>query len=889
MTTPLAQLNSALAGRYAVDREIGAGGMATVYLARDIKHARNVALKVLLPELGAILGVERFQAEIKVTANLQHPNLLPLFDSGEADGLLFYVMPYVEGESLRARLDREKQLPIDEALRIAGAVANALDYAHRHEVIHRDLKPENVLMHDGQPLVADFGIALAVSKAGGARITQTGLSLGTPQYMSPEQATGDRAIDGRTDIYSLGAMTYEMLTGEPPHVGSTSQAIIARVLTEKPRSIRTSRPNVPEHVEAAVERALEKLPADRWATAKEFGEALVNERLTSAGAASLKKGGRGKDAKPPMSVRLKIGLAIAAVVIGTLATKGAESLVRQPPVGRDSRFVLAMPDSLPLGPPRNNGFRIALSPDGSKLAFVTERGGASSIVVRLLGDPVARRIPGTEGGISPVFSPNGEWLAFVGLNDRKLRKVPVGGGAPAVLADSAGAATWGASGTILFAGAGGVFTVSSDGGPVTRVIGRDSASGAARFGQPTFLPGEKYALGTVGGNADPKLAVLRLSDGMVTPLGVSGFAPKYDGHGRILFGRANGTLYSAPFSLRKRALTGPPVSVAQGLQIQGTAAPYGVAGDGTLAFVSGGARLRQLVRVDRSGAATLLAPDERTFGWPRVSPDGKRIATEIGAAGGVFDIWVYDLGQQTISRLTTNGTGYRTVGWTPDGRRVVFIAPDSGGVGAGARLTMIQSIPWDNSGPLDTLARVTERHLWEATIGPARSWLLVRTTESTLNVSGDFILSPLDAPAKLRPFIVSPANEYTPRLSPDGRFVAYASDETGTIEVYVRPVPGPGGRLKVSNGGGVTPVWAPGGRELFYRTPTRMVAASLTFGTEMTVVQRDSLFEDTYYNDVSPQLDAFPDGKGLVMIRTAPGVGATLNVIVNWRALLKKQ
>src|SRR5205807_134158 len=211
---------------------------------------------------------------IKVTANLQHPNLLPLFDSGEAEGLLFYVMPYVQGESLRARLEREKQLPVDEAIRIATAVASALDYAHRHGVIHRDLKPENILMHEGQPLVADFGIALAVSNAGGARITQTGLSLGTPQYMSPEQATGDRAIDGRTDIYSLGAMLYEMLTGEPPHAGTTAQAIIAKVITDKPRSIRLTRDTVPSHVEHAVERALAKLPADRFATAHEFVEAL---------------------------------------------------------------------------------------------------------------------------------------------------------------------------------------------------------------------------------------------------------------------------------------------------------------------------------------------------------------------------------------------------------------------------------------------------------------------------------------------------------------------------------------------------------------------------------------------------------------------------------------
>src|SRR5437773_7370666 len=259
-----AQLNAALSDRYEIDREIGAGGMATVYLARDVKHHRHVALKVLNPELGAILGVERFLAEIRVTANLQHPNLLPLFDSGEADGLLFYVMPFVEGESLRARLERENQLPVDEAVRIAVAVANALDYAHGHGVIHRDLKPENILLQHGQPVVADFGIALAVSKAGGARITQTGLSLGTPQYMSPEQATGDRVIDGRADIYSLGAVLYEMLAGEPPHWGKTAQAIIAKLLTDEPRPVTALRRTVPEYVDSAIRCALEKLPADRW-------------------------------------------------------------------------------------------------------------------------------------------------------------------------------------------------------------------------------------------------------------------------------------------------------------------------------------------------------------------------------------------------------------------------------------------------------------------------------------------------------------------------------------------------------------------------------------------------------------------------------------------------
>src|SRR5687767_7789976 len=282
---PLLKLQESLSERYDIKREIGAGGMATVYLAQDLRHDRPVALKLLNPELGAVLGVERFLAEIRVTANLQHPNLLPLFDSGAADGLLYYVMPFVEGESLRARLEREKQLPIDEAVRITVSIANALDYAHSHGVIHRDLKPENILMQAGQPVIADFGIALAVSKAGGNRITQTGLSLGTPQYMSPEQATGDRVIDGRTDIYSLGALTYEMLVGDPPHVASTSQAIIAKLLTEKPASIRARRPNVPLHVEAAVGCALEKFAADRFATAKEFADAMEGRSIVLTSAA----------------------------------------------------------------------------------------------------------------------------------------------------------------------------------------------------------------------------------------------------------------------------------------------------------------------------------------------------------------------------------------------------------------------------------------------------------------------------------------------------------------------------------------------------------------------------------------------------------------------------
>ena len=308
-----AKLAEALADRYRIERELGQGGMATVYLAQDLKHDRKVAVKVLKPELAAVLGAERFLAEIKVTANLQHPNLLPLFDSGAAgqqgsgaNEFLYYVMPYVEGETLRARLDRERQLPVEETIRLVSLMAGALDYAHARGVIHRDLKPENILLQAGQPVIADFGIALAVAQAGGSRVTETGLSLGTPHYMSPEQAAGERNIDAKSDQYALGAVTYEMLSGEPPHTGPTAQAIIARLMTENPRSLRATRPNISPTLDAAVLRALAKSPADRFTSCGEFARV--------AGAS-----GAGTVSAPPARRRT---LLVAGVLVLMLAAIG---------------------------------------------------------------------------------------------------------------------------------------------------------------------------------------------------------------------------------------------------------------------------------------------------------------------------------------------------------------------------------------------------------------------------------------------------------------------------------------------------------------------------------------------------------------------------------------
>src|SRR5512144_1787448 len=292
MIDVFASLQTALADRYRIERELGQGGMATVYLAHDLKHDRDIAIKVLRPEISAVLGGARFLQEIRISARLDHPHILTLIDSGQAAGILYYVLPYVRGESLRQRLRREGQLPLEEALAITRQVASALDHAHRHGVIHRDIKPENILLHEGEAVVTDFGIALALRQAGGQRLTESGLSLGTPQYMSPEQATGDRELDARSDVYSLAAVLYEMLAGEPPVTGPNAQAMIAKLMTERPTHLRVVRESVPAEIDAAVSKALDKTPADRFSSAGEFSRALELRPVTQTAPLPARGGSR---------------------------------------------------------------------------------------------------------------------------------------------------------------------------------------------------------------------------------------------------------------------------------------------------------------------------------------------------------------------------------------------------------------------------------------------------------------------------------------------------------------------------------------------------------------------------------------------------------------------
>ncbi len=437
------RLTTALEERYRIERQLGAGGMATVYLATDLKHDREVALKVLRPELGAVLGIERFLAEIKITARLDHPHILTLIDSGAEAGYLYYVLPFVRGESLRDKLNREHQLGLEEALAITRQVAGALDYAHRHGVVHRDIKPENILLLEGEAMLADFGIALAVSEAGGNRLTETGLSLGTPQYMSPEQATGDRLLDARSDVYSLAAVLYEMLSGEPPVTGPTAQAMIAKLMTERPTRLRVVRTSIPDAVDAAVAKALDKTPADRFPSAGEFARALEVKTTTEQTVVVAAPGPRRRG--------LAIGIVAAALVLAAVA---AGVYARSNATQREPGFALRDRTQLTFS---GSVYASAVSADGKQLAFITHNCGGSgcsyAVEIQDVGGTATHRvIDGATAAYGLEWSPDRRNLMFVGTVSGRYGYFLVSalGGPPRYL--TSGAAMFWAGGDSLLVG-----------------------------------------------------------------------------------------------------------------------------------------------------------------------------------------------------------------------------------------------------------------------------------------------------------------------------------------------------------------------------------------------------------------------------------------------------
>jgi serine/threonine-protein kinase len=869
------RLAAALSDRYRIERELGAGGMATVYLAEDVRHRRKVALKVLHPELSAVLGPERFLQEIELTASLQHPHILPLFDSGEVAGQLFYVMPLVQGETLRARLERERQLSIAESIRLATEVADALSYAHGLGVIHRDIKPENILLQGGHALVADFGIALAVQHAGGQRMTQTGLSLGTPQYMAPEQATGEKTIDARADVYALGAVTYEMLIGEPPFTGPTAQAIVARLLTTPPASLIATRNTVPVHVEQAVLAALAKLPADRFATAAEFASAL---RSPASNAMVSHYAG------PPLGVRRArfrdpLVLGLGATVIALVAT--AATLATRGSSGGDEPFPVRTVITLDANGPIGSG---VLSPDGHSVVYsgLAQSGNGRAYYVRRLDQLTAREIPGTERSFrAPVFSPDGKWIAFI-LGRRSLVKVPLDGGAPVTLASvpDYGGLAWSRTGQIVL-GAGvdeglqGLFRVSDAGGPLVPFTHIDSTRKELSHQQPRVLADGKTVLFTIwSGSVDrAEIAVTSLDDGKVVPLGILGAAPIGVIDGRLLYVSADGRVMAVPFDLRTRRTSSTPTLVQDDVGFRGGGGSdhdeVSMTDAGGLVYVRGNEN-RRLVWVDRNGKSTPVVETAREFTHVRLSPNGRQAAVTI-ATGAKRDIWTLDLAAGTLTPLTTTGTS-RNAMWSADGQRILYASTQSGRAGFWWQ-------PADGSGP-PQLAVVPRRNPWFADLSPDGRNVVFNGIS---DINFDLESVSLDSTHRARALSASPtAIEIYGRFSPDGGWVAYTSDESGRAEVYVRPFAEGGGRVQISVNGGRRPIWAHDGKQLYYWEGNRLVSASLGFGPALAVVSHTPLFTGRFEDDY----DVSRDGRFLMIQSETSGLG--LVVVPNWRTELRQ-
>jgi serine/threonine-protein kinase len=843
--------------------------MATVYLAEDLKHDRKVALKVLKPELAAVLGADRFVVEIKTTASLQHPHILPLFDSGNADGFLYYVMPFIDGETLREKLNRETQLGVDQAVRIAGEVGDALQYAHDRGVIHRDIKPENILLANGRAMVADFGIALAVSAAAGGRMTETGLSLGTPHYMSPEQATADRDITSRSDIYSLASVLYEMLAGVPPHEGGSAQQTIMRIITETPRPLNSLRKSVPPHVEAAVMRALEKLPADRFVTASEFVSALTNSSTLAWHDPSrlqpFQSGIRGRR----WITWASIAVALLMTGIAAYAWSMSRSSLRGPRA--PLRYVLATTGGEDMQ-------ALSISADGGTVAYSATVNGIQRAYVRQLDqlDPVL--LPGAEGVFNLALEPDGR-AAVIADARRQLRLVPLDGSAPTSLATTTIPAgiSWSSSHGVVLG-----MPAFSDSlwGLMLVPNGADSMTvltnprPRAMHHDPLVLSDGATVLyveiPTTGSNRGAsRLGIGNLANGKWQttdlPIGsIIGFA-----NGILLY-RDGGTIKAVRLDTQRQRVAGKAV-VIEGVPSGVDAAV--MASNGTLVMHTVSSNY-QLELVNDRGEGEAVLADTISHVFPRVSPDGSR-AVLVANVKPSSSVWMLDLSSRTVSGLGFRRTSF--VDWTPDGHTLAAVSP-----GQGIRTLSADATPDQEPAQFPNMQGFgLATPLASISISPDGKLAVLGTAFGS---GFDLILRHLDGDTAKKVILATGATEIAPRFAPDGRWLAYSSDESGRQEVYVQPFPGPGRRVQVSAGGGEQPVWSADGR-LFYRTGTALMVAELSrSGDVASVGSRRKLFDGDFFGigEWSATYDVLPDGRHFLMARRVGAAAGQLIVWVDW-------
>jgi Tol biopolymer transport system component len=875
-------------GPYKIQSPLGAGGMGEVYRARDSKLGREVALKVLAAEFSSDPErMARFAREAQVLASLNHPSIAHIYGLEESGGVRALVMELVEGSTLAGRI-RQGALPLDESLGIAKQIAGALEYAHEQGIVHRDLKPANVkVTPDGTVKVLDFGLAKAIENTPATEnisnsptlsmeATRAGVILGTVAYMSPEQAKG-KTVDRRADIWAFGVVLYEMLVGKQLYEGETAPEILAHVITKEPAwdSLPASTPGAIRHL---LERCLTKDPKTRL---QAIGEArIIIDRYLANPSASTASIERATVEQPTW--RPALPWAIAGL-FGTvcLALLALWRPWQSPLLARPMQLEVAIGADAKLR--RDYSASALLSPDGTHIVFATvNAAGVQQLYIRSLDELQATPLAGTEGARDPFFSPDGQWIAF--FTETKLKKISSQGGAVVNLCDAHGprGGSWSEDGTIAFSpGASGLYKVSSAGGVAAPLASLDTASGEATQRWPQVLPGGKGVLFTSNTSylnyEESSLVILSLADGRRKTVYRGGFYGRYLPSGHLVFIH-EGTLFAVPFDLKRLETIGQAAPVVEQVisNLGIAAAQFSFSQSGTLAYLRG-TSAQQDVSIEwltSDGKFQPLRQTPAAYYNPAFSPDGKRLAVDVHD-GRRSDIWIYDWQRDTFTRLTLGGDGNTNPVWTPDGQRIVYTMRDktdgsynlywikAGGAGDAQRLTRSKAFQragsWSPDGKVLTIQQLDP--------GSPTGWDIYAVSLEGDERTGWKFGEP-------KPFLATRANELCPRISPDGRWLAYISDESGPDEVYVRPFPGPAGKWQISSGGGAEPVWSRTSKQLFYSTNNqKIMVVTYSASGESFEAGKPALWSEGRFADRAGYWSTalHPDGKRFAVFKSPAG------------------
>jgi serine/threonine protein kinase/Tol biopolymer transport system component len=891
-------------GPYQIVSRIGAGGMGEVYRATDTRLNRDVAIKVLPGSFAnSDDRLSRFEQEARATSALNHPNILTVYDIGTHEDSPYIVAELLEGADLRAQLN-EGALTVRKAVDYAQQITRGLAAAHEKGIVHRDLKPENIFVtKDGRVKILDFGLAKLTQPKNGSVATEaptsplltgSGAIMGTVGYMSPEQTRGERA-DYRADIFAFGSILYEMLTGERPFQGASAVEVMHAILKDDPPKLSETSRQIPPMLELIVGRCLEKNPERRFQSTGDLGFAL--EALSAPSGPRLETD-LSRIAIPERAGKSRL-FGTVAWIVGAAFILGILGFVSAYFTRRPSAELRVMKFSVV--PPENTYFdNLVVSPDGRWLAFTAAIGGKVQLWVRAIDSTEGKPLPGTEGATLPFWSPDSRWVGFFAIG--KLKKIEASGGHTETLCD-AGVGTggaWSRDGVILFAALGGVglSRVSSAGGEVTSVMRPDSARAETNYTNPCFLPdGTHFLFSIFSGLKESRGIYLGSLDGglkqrLIGDDSNAVYAPSGSGGGFLLFGR-EGALMSQPFDPIARQLTGEPYPVSEsvGIVFDGTAAVsrrnVSASDNGVLVFDPILKRQRnQLIWVDRAGRKTrsLEGADNTTSLW--LSPDDQRfIVTRFDFQSANNDLWLSDVTGGNVTRFTFNPANDQSPVWSPDGSRVVWASNREGlfhlyekaASGAGQDVLLLKSdyfkfpTDWSRDGRFIIYRQIHPKTKYDVWVLPVGS------------PSGD---------QKPFAFLETEANEAAAVLSPDGRWLAYASDESGTYEVYVQNFPEGGGKRQVSTAGGIGPHWRSDGKELFYHGPDgKLMAATVKAGSTFEASAPIALFEfRAGGNLITPYYSVTSDGQRFLLstiVETA--ARAPLTVVVNWTAGMKPQ